>query len=59
LIADGKLGNIRHFRGTYLQDWIFSRSPGPLVWWRLDKKIAGSGSIRRPERSPDRQRALS
>ena len=42
LIADGKLGKIRHFRGTYLQDWILDPAV-PLVW-RLDKKIAGSGS---------------
>ncbi len=42
LVRDGKLGAIRHFRGTYLQDWIVDPSV-PLVW-RLDKKIAGSGS---------------
>jgi len=42
LVRDGKLGAIRHFRGTYLQDWIVDPSV-PLVW-RLNKKIAGSGS---------------
>ena len=42
MVRDGKLGAIRHFRGTYLQDWINDPSV-PLVW-RLDKKIAGSGS---------------
>lgn len=42
MVADGKLGTIRHFRGTYLQDWINDPSI-PLVW-RLDKSIAGSGS---------------
>lgn len=42
LVADGKLGKIRHFRGTYLQDWILDPTV-PLVW-RLDKTIAGSGS---------------
>jgi predicted dehydrogenase len=42
LVAEGKLGTIRHFRGTYLQDWILDPSV-PLVW-RLDKRIAGSGS---------------
>lgn len=42
LVRDGKLGAIRHFRGTYLQDWIVDPSV-PLVW-RLDKNIAGSGS---------------
>ena len=42
MVKDGKLGAIRHFRGTYLQDWIVDPSV-PLVW-RLDKNIAGSGS---------------
>jgi predicted dehydrogenase len=43
LISSGQLGEIRHFRGTYLQDWI--RDPTfPLVW-RLDKKRAGSGAL--------------
>lgn len=42
LVDEGRLGKIRHFRGTYLQDWIVDPSV-PLVW-RLDKKIAGSGS---------------
>ena len=42
MVRDGKLGAIRHFRGTYLQDWINDPSV-PLVW-RLDKNIAGSGS---------------
>jgi len=42
LIDEGKIGEIYHFRGLYLQDWIVD--PGfPLVW-RLDKKVAGSGS---------------
>ena len=42
LVADGKLGKIRHFRGTYLQDWILD--PAVPKVWRLDKDIAGSGS---------------
>jgi predicted dehydrogenase len=42
LVKEGRLGQIRHFRGTYLQDWILDPNV-PLVW-RLDKKIAGSGS---------------
>jgi len=43
LIADGQLGEIRHFRGVYLQDWI--NDPNfPLVW-RLDKTLAGSGAL--------------
>lgn len=43
LIADGQLGDIRHFRGTYLQDWI-ADSQFPLVW-RLDRTKAGSGAL--------------
>jgi predicted dehydrogenase len=42
LIDEGKLGKIFHFRGCYLQDWIIDPD-FPLVW-RLDKKVAGSGS---------------
>ena len=43
LIQQGKLGNIYHFRGTYLQDWIVDPK-FPLVW-RLQKKRAGSGAL--------------
>lgn len=43
LIESGRLGQIYHFRGTYLQDWIVDPS-FPLVW-RLDKKKAGSGAL--------------
>jgi len=43
LIAEGQLGEIRHYRGTYLQDWITDPN-FPLVW-RLDKKRAGSGAL--------------
>ena len=43
LIAAGRIGTIRHFRGTYLQDWI-ADPEFPLVW-RLDKTQAGSGAL--------------
>lgn len=43
LIDSGKLGEIYHFRGVYLQDWIIDPA-FPLVW-RLDKSVAGSGSL--------------
>jgi predicted dehydrogenase len=43
LIQEGQLGEIRHFRGTYLQDWI-TDPRFPLVW-RLDKRKAGSGAL--------------
>lgn len=42
LVAEGRLGKIYHFRAWFLQDWIIDPD-FPLVW-RLDKKIAGSGS---------------
>jgi len=43
IISSGQLGDIRHFRGTYLQDWI-TDPKFPLVW-RLDRKKAGSGAL--------------
>jgi predicted dehydrogenase len=43
LIEEGRIGQIYHFRGQYLQDWIVDPS-FPLVW-RLDKKVAGSGAL--------------
>lgn len=43
LIAEGRLGKIRHYRGTYLQDWI-TDPKFPLVW-RLEKSKAGSGAL--------------
>ncbi|MCU6791791.1 Gfo/Idh/MocA family oxidoreductase [Paenibacillus sp. WQ 127069] len=42
LIDEGKLGNIYHFRGCYLQDWL--ADPRAPMSWRLDKEIAGSGA---------------
>ncbi|WP_407916967.1 Gfo/Idh/MocA family protein [Kitasatospora sp. NE20-6] len=43
LIADGRLGEIRHVRATYLQDWI-TDPEFPLVW-RLRRERAGSGAL--------------
>ena len=43
LISRGELGAIRHYRGTYLQDWI-TDPKFPLVW-RLDRTKAGSGAL--------------
>ena len=42
MIDEGRLGEIRHFRGVYLQDWIVDPE-FPLVW-RLVGDVAGSGS---------------
>ncbi|MEU9510091.1 Gfo/Idh/MocA family oxidoreductase [Micromonospora sp. NPDC048170] len=43
LVADGRLGVIRHVRATYLQDWIVDPE-FPLVW-RLQRDRAGSGAL--------------
>jgi predicted dehydrogenase len=43
LVADGRLGTIRHIRAQYLQDWIVDPD-FPLVW-RLDAEQAGSGAL--------------
>lgn len=43
LIAAGRLGDIRHVRAQYLQDWLVD-SDFPLVW-RLREEKAGSGAL--------------
>ncbi|TKK88669.1 Gfo/Idh/MocA family oxidoreductase [Herbidospora galbida] len=43
LVAEGRLGTIRHVRAQYLQDWIVDPD-FPLVW-RLQKDKAGSGAL--------------
>lgn len=43
LIDDGRLGDIYHYRGVYLQDWIIDPD-FPLVW-RLEKKHSGLGVL--------------
>jgi predicted dehydrogenase len=43
LVADGRLGRIRHVRAVYLQDWIVDPQ-FPLVW-RLQRDKAGSGAL--------------
>ncbi|MCZ9881717.1 Gfo/Idh/MocA family protein [Arthrobacter sp. B2a2-09] len=43
LIAEGRLGTVRHVRAAYLQDWLGdARSP---MTWRLTKDTAGSGAL--------------
>src|SRR5262249_51299476 len=42
MVAAGELGEVHHFRATYLQDWLLD--PGfPLVW-RLQRDQAASGA---------------
>jgi predicted dehydrogenase len=43
LVQDGRLGQIRHVRAQYLQDWIIDPE-FPLVW-RLQRDKAGSGAL--------------
>ena len=42
LIEEGRLGEIYHFRATYLQDWIVD--PGFPFVWRHQKEVSGSGA---------------
>jgi len=41
LVKSGQIGDIRHVRAFYLQDW--ADESVPLVW-RFDKELAGSGA---------------
>jgi predicted dehydrogenase len=43
LVAEGRIGTVRHVRAQYLQDWIADED-APLSW-RLDKAAAGSGAL--------------
>jgi predicted dehydrogenase len=43
MIAAGEIGEIRHFRGHYLQEWLVD--PAAPASWRLDRARAGSGAL--------------
>jgi predicted dehydrogenase len=43
LIAEGRLGTVRHVRAAYLQDWL-ADAEAPMTW-RLRKETAGSGAL--------------
>ncbi|MEV6401870.1 MULTISPECIES: Gfo/Idh/MocA family protein [Streptomyces] len=43
MVAEGRLGRLRHVRVTYLQDWL--NDPEFPLTWRLRKERAGSGSL--------------
>ncbi|WP_405652020.1 Gfo/Idh/MocA family protein [Streptomyces sp. NBC_00019] len=43
LIADGRLGTLRHVRVSYLQDWLVD--PDFPLTWRLQREHAGSGAL--------------
>ncbi|MER6529491.1 Gfo/Idh/MocA family oxidoreductase [Streptomyces sp. NPDC001508] len=43
MVADGRIGTLRHVRVSYLQDWLVD--PAFPLTWRLRKEHAGSGSL--------------
>jgi predicted dehydrogenase len=42
MIADGKIGEVRHFNAVYYQDWL--TDPNFPMVWRHDVKVSGSGA---------------
>ena len=43
LVAEGRIGTVRHVRAQYLQDWL--ADPQAPLSWRLDRRKAGSGAL--------------
>lgn len=43
LVEEGRVGEVRHVRAQYLQDWL--ADPAVPLSWRLDKAKAGSGAL--------------
>jgi predicted dehydrogenase len=43
LVEEGRIGEIRHVRATYLQDWLVD--PAFPLTWRLQRERAGSGAL--------------
>jgi predicted dehydrogenase len=43
LVEEGRIGEVRHVRAQYLQDWL-SDASSPMTW-RLEKDKAGSGAL--------------
>ncbi|MEW2219547.1 Gfo/Idh/MocA family oxidoreductase [Streptomyces sp. NPDC006990] len=43
MVADGRLGELRHVRVCYLQDWLVD--PAFPLAWRLRREAAGSGAL--------------
>ncbi|MFB6250722.1 MAG: Gfo/Idh/MocA family protein [Halobellus sp.] len=42
-VEDGRIGDVRQFRGQYLQDWL--ADPDAPWSWRLGEDLAGSGVL--------------
>ncbi len=43
LVQEGRIGEVRHVRAQYLQDWL--SDPRAPMSWRLEKDKAGSGAL--------------
>jgi predicted dehydrogenase len=43
MVADGKVGQIRHVRAVYLQDWLVD--PAAPLTWRMQAERAGMGAM--------------
>ncbi|MEG3626631.1 Gfo/Idh/MocA family protein [Streptomyces poriticola] len=43
MVAEGRLGRLRHVRVAYLQDWLVD--PEAPLTWRLRREQAGSGAL--------------
>ncbi|MFJ4770107.1 Gfo/Idh/MocA family protein [Streptomyces uncialis] len=43
MVAEGRIGTLRHVRVAYLQDWLVD--PQAPLTWRLRKESAGSGAL--------------
>lgn len=43
MIVSGQLGEIRHYRGVYLQDWL--TDPSAPFSWRVARETAGAGAL--------------
>ncbi|MGW7293047.1 Gfo/Idh/MocA family protein [Streptomyces xiamenensis] len=43
LVAEGRIGELRHVRARYLQDWL--GDPAAPYTWRMSRERAGSGAL--------------
>ncbi|WSJ91012.1 Gfo/Idh/MocA family oxidoreductase [Streptomyces sp. NBC_01304] len=43
MVAEGRIGTVRHVRVAYLQDWLVD--PEFPLTWRLEREHAGSGAL--------------
>ncbi|MFG3102366.1 Gfo/Idh/MocA family protein [Streptomyces sp. NPDC048182] len=43
MVAEGRVGRLRHVRVSYLQDWLVD--PQAPLTWRMRRELAGSGAL--------------